>query len=290
MNVLPLVSAFLIIFAICSYSFVHNVRTIAEEKIHYLGSFRIQRKFTASQANRAYNKQKGKSLHTQPSRQAAASASTYHSPRDWQRKKDESKCNLRALLATIPPERLEEIALTVLRDLYFLAPFYREGLEMQILTTIKKILKEDGDLETFEDLLKKVPDEEFAFFYKLVKGTHRYQVSTTNGYPALGDFFSISPIKENTPPISFSHASRPLLNAVFGPTHAPLIINEEKHKWEEKKRHQPLTKQELEGFLLGKQLNPADYAPLLTFSNRSQSPPLEIIYDEETKLQIKIPL
>ncbi|MDN3505645.1 MAG: hypothetical protein P0S96_00235 [Simkaniaceae bacterium] len=291
MNILPLVSAFLIIFAICSFSFVHSVRTIIEDKTHYASSFRIQRKYLHALASRAYTRHKGKNLHPakkvqEPEKKDLA----YRSPRDFQRKKTQSKLNIYPLLQGKENPKLEKIALTLLQDLYFLSPFYKPGLENQILHTLKETFAKDDSLTNFHSLLTKIPSDEYPLFYRLVKGTHSYKIYTSEGYPALGDFLSLEKINETAPPANFCHASRPVLNAVFGPTLAPLIINEEKHKWEPKHKHAPLTKQELEAFLLSKRLNPTDYEPLLSFSGQSQPPPLEIIYDEESKIQIKIPL
>lgn len=292
MNILPLVSAFLIIFAICSYSFVHNLRTIVEEKVHYSGSFRIQRKFSQSLARHTYTKHKGKNFH---SKQTSATPvkeeeASYHSPRDWQRKKPQSKLNIRSLLQPQSNPRLEKIALFLLQDLYYFAPFYKPGLENEILHTLLETLKENENLSKLEMLASKVPEEHFSLFYKLVKGTQSYKLHTTEGYPALGDFITLDKTQETQPPVHFCHASRPLLDAIFGHTLAPLIINEEKHKWEPKHKHLPLTKQELQAFLVNRRLNPSDYEPLFSFSQQSSPPPLEIVYDQESKLQIKIPL
>jgi hypothetical protein len=289
-NILPLVSAFILIFAICSYTFVHNVRTAIEEKIHYNASNRISRKFADNQAKLTYAKQKGKDLHPKNKRQAQEQKkeTKYTSPRDWQNKRPESKFAIRALLKSENSPRLEKIAMILLQDLYYFAPFYRQGLEKEILITLLDTLKKHENLTDFTSLLSKIPEDKIPLFYKLIKGTHQYKLHTNIGYPALGDFISLETLKDHDPPIRFCHASRPLLEAILGPTITPLLINEEKHKWQAEHKHQPLNKQELEAFLLSHRLNPADYHPYFSYSTAKHTCPLDILHDTKTHLQIKI--
>ncbi|NGX47493.1 MAG: hypothetical protein K1000chlam3_00867 [Chlamydiae bacterium] len=287
MNVLPLVSAFLLIFAICSYTFVHTVRTAIEAKTHFSGSYRISRKFAIDLASDVYTKHKAENLHPQKKGEnETQTKGEYTSPRDWFKKIPESKLNIRPLLEVGDHSRLEKITLTLIQDLYSFAPFYKQDLEKEILTTFLEILKEDKEIIRFDVLLTKIPQEKFTLFYKVIKGTHSYKLHTTLGYPALGDFITLEKTKEN--PIHFCHASRPLLETVFGPTITPLIINEEKHKWEPDHKHRPMNKQELEAFLLSHQQSPAEYQELFSYGTSKQTCPFDIIHDGEAGLRIKI--
>ena len=289
MNVLPLVSAFILIFAICSYTFVHNVRTAMEEKIHFSASHRISRKFVSNLTKKAYAQEDAKNLHpTKKEKTKVKKETPYRSPRDFFNKKPESKLNIRPLLEVGDHIELEKIVLSLLQDLYRFAPFYKPDLEKEILTTIVEVLKENPNFTRFDLLLSKIPEDQMSLFYKLSKGTHHYKLHTTVGYPAIGDFISLETMREKDPPMHFCYCSRPLLEAVFGPIISGRIINEEKHKWELKHKHQPMSKEELEAFLLSYRLSPVDYQELFSYGTASHTSPIEILHDAESHLQIKI--
>lgn len=288
MNVLPLVSVFLMIFAICSYTFVHKIRTVIEAKTHLSSSYRITRQFASNTNRIMYQKYRAvKSPTPKKQKSSGPKNSSYHSPRDAFNKREEMKLNLRTLLTKNDNKEIERISLRLLENLYFLAPFYRKELEYEILQTLLAALKNHPDCIRFEELLAFIPKEKYPLFYKLIKGTQTYQVYTTKGYPPLGDFFSLEKLKPSEKPIQFCHASRPLLEAIFGQTLAPLIINEEKHKWEKEQKHITMNKQELEAFLLSQRRNLTDYEPLLSFSQKKNPPHHEIIHDLNSGLRLK---
>lgn len=288
MNVLPFVSAFLLIFAICSYSFVHNVRSAVEEWIHFRASHRISRKFFAKCADEIYKTHRGKDLH--PSRKSSQPVETavYHSPRDAFNKKSQTKINLRPLIAEGNHKKLEAIICSLLEKLYFFAFPEMKELEKEILKILVKALKEHPECTRFDQLLPYLPKENYSFFYKLIRGTQNYKIYTTIGYPPIGDFISLEKMQPSEPPIHFCHASRPILEATFGMNIAPLIINEEKHKWEKDHKHHPMKKQDLEALLLSHRLNPADYESLFSFTYEKNPSSFDIIHDLEAKIQIKL--
>ena len=59
MNVLPLVSAFLILFAIASYTFLHSVKATIQENFHYKGALAVERTFASKVQENLYKNQKG---------------------------------------------------------------------------------------------------------------------------------------------------------------------------------------------------------------------------------------
>lgn len=288
MNVLPLVSAFLFLFSLCTFAFVQNVRTAIEEHIHIAASYRIHRKFINNTSHAIYKKQRAKNLHSKEDNRENTSSTEFHSPRDAFNKRSETKLNIRPLLEKIDTHQLEQMTLTLLKNLYFFAPFYQEDLEKEILYTLQNTLKEHPDCTRLDKLLSFIPQKQFPLFYKLIKGTQNYKIHTTKGYPALGDFITIEKIQMTTPPIHFCLASRPLLEAVLGPTLTPLLINEEKHKWEKDHTHHPLTKQELEAFLLLHKQNPMHYQNLFSFDTKTKPSLFDIIEDSKTGIQMKI--
>lgn len=289
MNVLPLVTSLLLIFAICSYNFVHNVRTTVEEHSHFTAAKRIARSFSLKLAQDTYVKHKGQDLHKRKKSSSTPSPDAkFKSPRDNARKKPESKLNIRPLLVAGSSKKLEETAQNLLRNLYGFSTLYFEDFEELVLKTLMKTLKKHPKIESFEDLMLKLPEEKAPLFYKMIRGTNHFQYRTTKGYPSLGDYFSLEKKEKQPPPIHFSVASRALLEALYGERIAPLIINEEEHKWEEKHKHSPMTKQELESFLINNQLNPSDTFELLSFSTSKRAPKEEIFLDAKSKLKIRI--
>jgi len=276
MNVLPLVSAFILIFAICSYTFFYNVSAAVQEKTHFQGAHRIQRKFASLVQSKLYTKMKGEKGEAKPT--SSKEQEEFKSPRDHVNLPPEAKLNIRVLLADGDRLKKEAIFLELTRNLYEFTTIYYPGLENDLLET----LKQNPKITNFDELLPKAPK-----FYKLIKGTHRYKLGRFEGYPALQDFFIFEESK-NGKLVDYCHAARPVLEAVFGKLIAPKIINEEKHKWEQNKKHIPLTKQELEAFLLTISKNIVAYEPFLYFKATRHAQTHEVILDGASRIQLKI--
>lgn len=260
-----------------------------EEWVHYRASHRIDRKFFSNSAAEVYKAHLAKDLHParkQPSK--IDKAVDYFSPRDAFNKRVQTKINLRPLIAEGNHKQLEGVICTLLERIYFFAPFEIKEREKEVLKILKETLKKHPECVKFHQLLAFIPEEKYPLFYKLIKGTQNYKIYTTIGYPPIGDFLEIEKILSSEHPIHFCYASRPVLEAVLGSTISPLIINEEKHKWEKDHKHTPLTKQEFEALLLSYRLNPADYEPLFSFGREQQPPFFDVIHDLEAKIQIKI--
>lgn len=277
MNVLPLVSAFILIFAICSYTFFHNVCAAVQERSHYIGSHRIVRKFANHLQTKLYIKLPGENLHG--SERKKSPSSTFISPRDRFNLAEEAKFNITPLFIDRDKNRKEAIFLELIKSLYEFTSIYTPGLENELL----EALKNNPKIESFNELLTYNPS-----FYKMIKGTNNYKLSSFKGYPALGDFLTIEK-NPRAKMINFSCAARPVLEALFGKVFAPKIINEEKHKWEIKHKHSPLTKQELNAFLLTKNKNFTEYWQFIHFRNKKKARSNEVFQDAKTKIQIKIP-
>lgn len=278
MNILPLVSAFILIFGICSYTFFHHFTAAVIEHRHYRGAHKISRTFASRMQRKTFAKIKANNTETQKS--AITTSTVFHSPRDRFNLSPEGKLNISVLLQEGDRPEKEAIFLELIRNLYEYTPHYKPGLENDLL----EILKQNPKLTSFEELLIDAPQ-----FYKFVKGTHQYSLEKFEGYPALRDFFIID-VKKKSKLINFSYASRPILEAVFGKVLAPQIINEEKHKWESKGKHSPLTQQELEAFLLKKNKNYVKYAPYIFFSGTKHAKTQDVIQEQRSKIQLKIPL
>jgi len=286
MNILPLVSAFILLFAMGSYALIHQVRGRVEENVHYKGSMRIQDDLANQWEKEAFRAIEGKLVKEkkEEGKSGDNKEKTYESWRDKENLFPESRLNLTSLVSEESPQ-LRQIALNLLRRLYQFTSLYQEMQEEELLEQILSTLKERPSVETFADLLHDRPD-----LYKFVKGTHKYHLSTSEGYPPLGDFFSLD-LKEREAPIHFTFASRPVLLALFDDDRlVGEIWAKEKEKWEEKEKQSPLTKAELEAFLTQRGMSPAEYFPLLYFNTSRKKGEGHLFKDDKSRIQVKIPV
>ena len=286
MNVLPLVSAFILLFAIGSYTLIHQVRAALQEKEHFSASMNLHRKVVSKMQGKKYKEHKGQNLHPPKLAVQVKTDSTFLSPRDRINPITERKLNISKLKTESNP-KLEKVACDLIFNIYRMSPVYQQNMEEEVVSTLIQMIKANPSINTFEELLPKIPPEKYPLFYKLIKGTQTYELHTNRGIPPLEEFITLETTKQ-AKPIDFCYASRALLEVVFDETLAPQIINQEKHKWELEHKHIPLTKQELEVFLLGCRKNFSDYDHLFYFSTTQSKLSKNVIQDNKTKVRIKI--
>ena len=265
MNILPLVSAFILLFAIGSYTFLHQFRAAVHEEKSYTERIALSQKNARDKTRRAFNRIKAKeSTPKKPKGEKTNKENiAYKSPRDRRIPFPEGKLNITFLFKKEENPQIKTITLELIERLYEFTSleFDAEHLLDTLIATVKK----HPSIDTFEKLLSHLPPEEAPIFYKLVKGTNTYTLFTSEGYPPIGNFITLDP-KSHQRPIHFAHASRPLLQALFGDVFAPQIVKEERHKWEPEHKHLSLKKDELEALLLQHRKNLVDYEQLLNFS------------------------
>ncbi|NGX38574.1 MAG: hypothetical protein K1000chlam2_01748 [Chlamydiae bacterium] len=287
MNILPLVSAFILIFAIGTYTFIHNARAAIQEKDHYASAFFIDRKLGCKIQNRLYKNAPGENIHPIDKKASKSEKpAEFHSPRDKFIRLNESKLNLSSLLEK-PDPQLETVARELIEFLYATTSLQKEVAKVNVIKILIETAKKHRSLHTLEDLLSKIPKEHYPLFYKLTKGTHAYELYTSKGYPPLSDFL-ILVAQTQTKPINFSLASRPLLEALFTKRLSSLAINEEKHTWEKDHKHTPLKKEELTAFLVNHGKTMTEYENLIFFNTTKTEEPQWLVLDKETKVQIKV--
>lgn len=290
MNVLPLVSAFILLFAIGSYAFLHNAKAAFQEKFHYTQALAVERTFANQMQSEKYRLKKGDNQNPQQTKSTNKKETEFISPRDKLRSDNSRNLNIRALAADQGNPRLEEITLTLLKNIYQSTSIYTPNMEREVLNVIVATLKMHPKVKSFAELLTKLPDEQIPLFYKLIKGTQQYDLYTNLGYPALGDFLTIDPAFEKKKPIYFPDASRPVLSALFGKKLSEQIIAEERRKWDAKHEHDNLSQKELEAFLQKNTKNPSDYAPWVGFGDPGEKKSQEIVQSKNSTLQIRINL
>lgn len=291
MNVLPLISVFIILFALGSYTFFHSVKATFQENFHYKGALAVERAFASNVQEEFYESQNGKASDEKEETESKKNENkAFESHRDNLKFPESSKLNIRHLFTDEGNPLLEKVALTLLRELYQDTTIYTPDLEREVLHLIVATAKVHPSINSFEELLMKLPDSKVPLFYKLIKGTQIYKLKTRQGYPPLGDFISLDGKSNKRKSINFYKAKRPVLSALFGETLTGQIIGEEKRKWEAE-RKKFLTREQLQAFLAEKcRRNYTEFEPLLYFDSSAQKSSQEMVGSEESKLQIRISL
>lgn len=288
MNVLPLVTAFILLFAMGTYTLIHKLRGKTEESTHYAGGMRIHHENGMKYQEEIFKLLDGKEIQKekQPRNEETQQSNRpveYCSLRERENPLLQSKLNITFLLNE-ENAQLKQIAATLIRLLYEHAPFYRQGMENEVLNQVITVLTEYPAIEDFEELFIQCPN-----LYQLIKGTHKYRLHTSDGYPPLEDFISLDRSETMKKPIHFTFASRILLEAVFDD---PRLVGEiylgEKERWEEDHKHHQCTKQELEQLLAKRQKSLTDYDSLFFFTTERKGTDKYLIYDQASSVQVKI--
>lgn len=248
MNLLPLVTTFILLFSIATYSFFHHTQNSLAIKKETSIAFMEQEKRNNAIQKSLYKKQKGKILELKES-SSPKKSKKFKSTRDEFPPTPKQKLSLRPLLTKNPPERLQTIALNLLKNLYQKAPFYHPGWEKQVLEKIMATLKEHPKIDSFEELYAHLPQEELPLFYKLLKGTHHYTLYENKGYPPLPYYLRLDK-KNGGKALHVRTAVRPVLEAAFGFPFTLALLQEEKIKQETSEKKESLTKDELEALFL----------------------------------------
>lgn len=291
MNILPMVTALALLFALCSYTLMHQYIAVKFESQKVRGAHRIERVFLSEIDRGRYRSHSAKPSNKKKEEQSDEQIKemTYHSPRMLFNKKPLTKLNLAPLLTTsenVEQQMLKKAAATLIKNLYQHTPLYEEELEKEVVQILVNVLKEHPEIESLSEAYSHI-EKRRPLFYKLFRGTQSYQVSSNVGYPSLTDFFIL---EKKRAAIQFAHASSPVLEAVFGMPITAAILREEEARWHEDHRHHPLKKTELSDLLIQERKNPSDYEPLLNFSTSQVKGDQFIFQDKLSKVQKKLPI
>lgn len=297
MHVLPFVSIFLIILTSLSYSFLDKSKTLIYEKQMALSYMKVERQLLRTLHREAFKKIPKKKKSSEPSQKPAPNPE--YSPRLH----SHSKMNLFPLLTEKTPSECQQVFKRLLKALYQNSPFLDRStidvtlshLSETIIKTGKnhlalcKSLKEDLSSIRLSDLYPETTSEH-ALFYKMLKGTHRYDLAK-EGYPPLEDFFCLEEHPE--PYIAHFPSLSPLMLTVIFGTEEGLAILEEEQDLRTKTPERvlkTLSKEELVAFL-NKQFPSKTSLSLviehLDFSSHSTKKEPLIVYDKLTHLQIE---
>lgn len=249
MNILPVVFAFIFIFAFVTLGFIQNQKNAHLAEKCFKSYHSLSRLSSNAVAKKLYDRVK-----TPPPTEKTEKPATpktrkaqRHSTREYFPPVDYSKFNLLPLLELkTDPQRhpLYEICAGLLHMLYG-ETLLKEGVEYDLLKGMLKAYQTKGDIKALSDLYPDTPQLR-QIYYKMLKGTNQYNIETHRGIPPLEDFLLL----DKSPSIRFSFASAPLLHAIFGKKIASKILDEEKKKREEGK-NKSLTKEEVTTLLSG---------------------------------------
>lgn len=279
MNILPLVSAFILIFSIGSYTFVHNQLCSIQERHHFFGAFSASHRYASSLQSKRYRKIKGKNLFAKTSTSHKAKEPPYHSPRNRQYPYEQAKLNIQGMIGKQSP-KIDVLFVNFIDHLY---QFFPEKGETSLGLLLLKLIKKEQTFDKLEDFLKLAEGNDRKLIYKILKGTQNVNLSRAIGYPALGDYIRIGDTQEK--PIQISHAARPLLEVFLGPHIAPLVMEKEKLKWKQKRKHIPINQDELVHLLLSRNSNLASIEDFIDFSRKKTALQEEIIESKGIKIR-----
>lgn len=293
MNILLLVSGFLVLMAFGIFTFTKQSLSSVAKQHYFATHLDLERKAQNGVQKitflHATKKERTKGEKKEPAKPRKKNPFL----RDRVDPLEDSKLDISPLFQQPPPaffDRLHEIAATDLHNLYahtalgLLAKKHLGGdFAYQILDAlIEKGRKEKEDL-SFENL---TPDEAHLkeIYLKMVKGTKQYTLPS-RGYPPLGDFFLFATDKKRKP-FFFCFASTPLLRAAFGEAIAQEILQEEETLC------LPLKKQALQALLLKhpeSKMQLANFNELMSTKRRASAPaPAHTLTDRESKISQKV--
>lgn len=288
MNILPLVTAFLLLFALGAYTLLHQSIATRQEERHLEGAQRLHWR-KVSQADRAlYKALPAKPTNTKTEKKPSApKPSPYISPRKKFNLPECAKLNISPLFNQEKQNPLlRKAAIALINRLYSPTLAYRQGIEEEILEVLIKTGMENPKIESFEELFAKIEPNP-APYYKFIKGTQKYQLYTNIGYPALEDFFTL---EGKRAPILMSHACEPLLIALFGDAFANHLIQKETEIWQKEGKHIPLKKEEIAALFLEhspNNKNLSDFESILDYKPQDRHLEQLVIYDEKSKILLR---
>ncbi len=290
MNILPLVFAFLAVFVLLSSSFTRELRDLFVEKATFQGSMQASRSALSEVEAERYKKIPEKKAEEKEEEETPSPAKKRDTPfRSYRDKKlcdnEYSKFNLAPLLREKSP-KLYKAAAALLKNLYGQVPFFSsqgEGWEYKVLDALlSNPPSDDKDIE----LIDLVSKQNLAqpLYFKLLRGTKKYQVQTGKGYPPLHHFFTINFQEKKA--ICFPKASRAVLEAYFGFEVTSKIIDKEKEKWEKAHKQGILTKAELVELVQGK-LRGDDPSDDMSFTHPKKMKKKVYSQDEATGISVE---
>ena len=236
MNILFLVTSFLLLFTFLSASLLKNSLFFSHEKSSHcsyiVGKQKLHDKWERYQYQ-TYKKSKTPEKKEGPLKKPSSKTlPPYSSHRVRKNLPKLAKWNVAPLLlATVSMDELEARAALLLEELYGHTSFWLKEKESTpdlaeaLIASFKaKNLTED-ELNALSDLFPESPSLQKAF-YKMLKGSSIYNIEKKEGYPPLSEFFTLD--IEDPKTLAFPYSSYPAIKAFFGEDIAEQIVLLEK--------------------------------------------------------------
>ena len=289
MNLLPFVIVIITILALFSSSFFdRHIMEKKEQEIYlaYFKGLRVARNHKENLAYRSLMKE-AKSKSTSSSKNESSEKTTLYFRNEkigWKN----GRLNLSSLTQDSQkwPE-LKEITIAYVKRLYSghnIFPKDDEFVE-RLVNALIAAYKDGDPLLPFHEV--KLDDKFHLPFYKMVKGTHTYDLEEKTGYPPFGDFFDFE--ERESPPMFFQDANTTFLSLVLGIKETQIIVDEELKEIEESKRHRSsINRTKLEELLSDSPPSPQQLE-LFDF-NQKRSPRTPGKYtDPKTQITVRAP-
>ncbi len=227
MNLLPFVMIVILVLSLFSTTQYQKMVTQKKEQKIYTTYFRGLREARNEKMRHTYNRsierKRGPKKETKGNQEGQIQTNYFREDRiGWEK----GKLNLSSLLND--PEKwpgLEAIAIAYVKRLYIHTNFYPKsgGVEKKLIKALVAKYKEE-EPPPFHKI--RFEDRELDWlFYKMVKGTHTYDLEG-KGSPPFANFFTFE--ETEGPPINFHYANPSLLKTVLGEGKAQKLFSEEK--------------------------------------------------------------
>jgi len=229
-----------------------------------------------------------KSEQATPSERKATSVKYFREKRvGWEK----GKLNLCTLIKE--PHKyssLETVVRGYVKQLYGHADFFPKKKDITkdlIKALIEAYKKEDPSIQFHELSFK---DRELQeIFYKMVRGTHTYDLERQIGYPPFGEMFTFE--KSDRPPMNYHYANQTFLAFYFGKEFTKKFVALEKELLEEaKKKHlSPVKKSQLEQMIGNQMMGDRNQIfELLDFKYQPSDRKPVKYKDEKTQITVKV--
>lgn len=290
MNLLPFIVVIIMVLGLFSLSQFQGAVTQKKEHQLYLAYFRGLRETRNDKEITAYKKSRVKKKTDEKSgeKKKPYTIKYFREKREgWEK----GRLNLSSLLKKpYKYEGLETLAESYVKQLYVDAPFFPEekNFSKMLIETLVKIYTDNEHPPEFHEILFDDPDLQETFF-KMVHGTHTYDLEKKIGYPPFGEMFSFE--KSDRPPMNFHYANLPFLSLALGEKVKKELVKVEQEllPTAKQKRLSPLKKKDVEDLLLNKTLGKADtLLNLFDFKYESSKRDPEQFVDPQTAITVKI--
>ena len=243
--------------------------------------------------NTKYKKHQGK----KPTRKAnllpkpGSTEIKFSSPRIKKQLARESKWNLAPLILLEEKQPLlEQATMRLLQELYGHTSFWREGLEKELISYWEQHKEELSSIQQFSDLFPEDLSLQLPF-YKMLKGSGSYNLSSHTGYPPLKDIFCVDVEKPTT--LYFAYASPFALTALLGKeVTLEILALEEKLSKEKKSKFAALSKADFFLLLANKSnsLSQSSLEGLFLFDHPTPFTEEILKQDRDENIRLQLPL